>query len=71
MLYYLSLLSEKFGPLRLFEYVTFRAGGALFTAFLLVALLGSPFAAMLRKLNIRFIHKNTQHTSVCPGIFHY
>lgn len=53
MLYYLSLFSGQFGPMRLFEYVTFRAGGALFTAFLLVVLLGAPFAAMLRKLNVR------------------
>ena len=35
MLYYLHNLSDWFGPLRLFEYISFRAGGAFFTAFLL------------------------------------
>ena len=35
MLYYLHNFSEFFGPLRLFEYISFRAGGAFFTAFLL------------------------------------
>ena len=28
MLYYLSLLSEQFGPLNVFQYVTFRTVGA-------------------------------------------
>lgn len=53
MFYYLSLLSESFGPFRLFEYVTFRAGGALFTSFLLVALFGGRFAALLRRWNMQ------------------
>lgn len=53
MLYYLSDLSGTFGPLRLFSYVTFRAGCAAGTAFLLVAIFGGRFAAMLRALNIR------------------
>ena len=53
MLYYLSYFSENFGPLRLFDYITFRAGGAAATAFLIVALFGSRFAAMLRNFNIR------------------
>ena len=53
MLYYLSALEKVFGPFRLFEYVTFRAGGAAVTAFLLVALLGGWFAGALRRLNIR------------------
>ena len=35
MLYYLHNFSDFFGPLRLFEYISFRAGGAFFTAFLL------------------------------------
>ena len=37
MFYYLHNFSELFGPLRLFEYISFRAGGAFFTAFLLTA----------------------------------
>ena len=35
MLYYLHNFSDWFGPFRLFEYISFRAGGAFFTAFLL------------------------------------
>ena len=40
MLYLLAELRDWFGPLRLFEYVTFRSGGALVTAMLLVIFLG-------------------------------
>ena len=53
MFYYLSKFSDLFGPLRLFEYITFRAGGAAATAFLIVVLFGGRFAAMLRNFNIR------------------
>ncbi len=53
MLYYLSEFSNSFGPLRLFEYITFRAGGAAAMAFLIVAIFGKKFAAMLRNFNIR------------------
>ena len=53
MLYYLSYFSENFGPLRLFDYITFRAGGAAATAFLIVAIFGGKFAAMLRSFNVR------------------
>ena len=38
MYYYLSSLSTDWGPLRLFNYITFRAGGAFITAFLIVLL---------------------------------
>ncbi|MBO4648116.1 MAG: phospho-N-acetylmuramoyl-pentapeptide-transferase [Lentisphaeria bacterium] len=40
MLYLLANFRGSFGPLRLFEYVTFRSGCALITAMLLVILLG-------------------------------
>lgn len=53
MLYFLAELRYLWGPLRLFEYITFRAGAAAFTAFLLVALLGGWTARMLRKLNMQ------------------
>ena len=53
MLYWLAELSRSFGPLRLFNYVTFRAGGAWLTAFLLVLLLGGATARMLRRFNVR------------------
>ncbi len=51
MLYLLSQFSDHFGPLRLFDYVTFRAGGAALTAFLLVILLGGWTARKLKALN--------------------
>ena len=53
MLYLLSELENHFGFLRLFDYVTFRAGGAAITSFLIVALLGGWFARCLSKLNIK------------------
>ncbi len=53
MLYLLAHFSEYFGPFRLFDYVTFRAAGAGFTAFLLVLLLGGRFARLLRRWNTR------------------
>ena len=49
MLYYLEGLRSIFGPFRLFEYVTFRAGGALFTAMFIVILFGKPVIALLKK----------------------
>ena len=51
MLYLLSLLGNDFLPFRLFDYVTFRAGGAALTAFLIVILLGGRTARWLRRLN--------------------
>ena len=53
MLYLLSGLSDSFGPLRLFNYVTFRAGGAWLTAFLLVLLLGNTAVRVLKRFNVR------------------
>lgn len=53
MLYYLSELRHIWGPFRLFEYITFRAGAAAFTAFLIVALLGGVTAKLLRKMNMQ------------------
>ena len=50
MLYYLSTFRDHFGPLRLFEYVTFRAGCALAVALILCLLLGPFTVRMLKKL---------------------
>lgn len=49
MLYYLEGLRSTFGPFRLFEYVTFRAGGALLTAMFLVLFFGKPVIGLLKK----------------------
>ncbi|MBR2510531.1 MAG: phospho-N-acetylmuramoyl-pentapeptide-transferase [Lentisphaeria bacterium] len=53
MLYFLAELRHLWGPLRLFEYITFRAGAAAFTAFLIVALLGSWTARKLKQMNMQ------------------
>ena len=42
MLYLLHNFDSFFGPLRVFEYISFRAGGAFFTAFLLTMLCIPP-----------------------------
>ncbi|MBE6405104.1 MAG: phospho-N-acetylmuramoyl-pentapeptide-transferase [Lentisphaerae bacterium] len=52
MLYYLESLRSTFGPFRLFEYVTFRAGGALLTAMLIVLIFGKPVIGLLKKFCI-------------------
>lgn len=51
MFYYISYLKDQFGPLRLFDYVTFRAGGALFTAMILAFLLGPLTVRFLKRFN--------------------
>ena len=51
MLYFLSYLSDLFGPLRLFKYVTFRAGLAAAVAFLIIVLLSPRTIRLLKKLN--------------------
>ncbi len=47
MMYYLSMLSRYFGPLRVFEYSTFRGLAAALTAFLISFLFGKQ---VIRKL---------------------
>ena len=49
MLCDLHNFSQFFGPLRLFEYITFRAGGAFFTAFVLTVAVIPPLLPFLRK----------------------
>lgn len=80
MLYLLSEFSTSVGFLRLFDYVTFRAGGAAFTAFLVVVLFGGKFARYLSNLNVRaaerleglvpveFIDKEKSRTPCMGGI---
>ena len=80
MLYLLSELKDSIGFLRLFDYVTFRAGGAALTAFLIVVLFGAKFARYLSNLNVRaterleglvpveFIDKEKARTPCMGGI---
>jgi phospho-N-acetylmuramoyl-pentapeptide-transferase len=51
MFYYLAELKEFFPPMRLFEYVTFRAGGAAFTAMLLTMILSPLTIRLLKQFN--------------------
>ncbi|MFT3975315.1 MAG: phospho-N-acetylmuramoyl-pentapeptide-transferase [Amaricoccus sp.] len=48
MLYYLAELSQNLSALNLFRYITFRAGGAFFTALIYGFLFGRPLIEMLR-----------------------
>lgn len=52
MLYYLSEFSDQFGPLRVFHYVTPRAGGACLTAFLISVLAGKWVIRKLTELKL-------------------
>ncbi|MCA0406515.1 MAG: phospho-N-acetylmuramoyl-pentapeptide-transferase [Proteobacteria bacterium] len=48
MFYFLSELSSSFGPLNVFRYITFRAGGATVTALFFVLLFGPMIIDKLR-----------------------
>ncbi len=64
MLYYLENFRDSFGPFRLFDYVTFRAGGALVTSLLLVLFLGPVIIPLLRK----FCVANWRYENLLSGI---
>ncbi len=80
MLCLLAYLKDLIGPLRLFDYVTFRAGGALITAMLLCMLLGPLTVRLLKKLRTvapsrlgglvdeKFIDRNKDKTPSMGGI---
>src|ERR1700758_1629821 len=48
MFYWLSQFSDAFGPLNVFRYITFRTGGAMFTAMVFVFLFGPRMITSLR-----------------------
>ena len=52
MLYYLSLLSHWFGPLNVFQYVTFRTVGAALTSFLFCLWIGPRVIEALLRLKL-------------------
>ena len=52
MLYYAHYLREFFSPLNIFQYITFRAGGAVMTSFVLSLLIGPWMIAKLRSYKI-------------------
>ena len=50
MLYFLSELSDGGDAFNLFRYITFRSGGAFFTALLLSFIFGAPVIRRLKKM---------------------
>ena len=52
MLYYLSLFKDDLSFLNIFNYITFRTGGAIVTSFLLSLWLGPGLIAKLRAFMI-------------------
>jgi phospho-N-acetylmuramoyl-pentapeptide-transferase len=66
MLYYLSQLSHVWGPFRLLNYVTFRAGGAAATALVLVLLFGPITIKILKKINTT---APSRHKGLIPDEF--
>jgi phospho-N-acetylmuramoyl-pentapeptide-transferase len=52
MLYYLSNFRDVFFPLNVFQYITFRSGGAFLTALFIWLLFGGRFIAYLKRKKI-------------------
>lgn len=52
MLYSLHLYRDFFTGLNLFQYITFRSGGAFLTSLFTVLFLGGPFIRLLRRLRV-------------------
>ncbi len=52
MLYYVYRLKDLFGPLNVFQYITFRAGAAMMTSFLMSLAIGPWIIAKLRSYKI-------------------
>jgi phospho-N-acetylmuramoyl-pentapeptide-transferase len=52
MLYYLHHYRDLFSPFNLFQYITFRSGGAFLTSLFTMLLLGGPFIRVLKKLRV-------------------
>jgi phospho-N-acetylmuramoyl-pentapeptide-transferase len=52
MLYFLWPYREFFSPLNLFQYITFRSGGAFLSALLMGLVLGKPFIGLLKTLRV-------------------
>ena len=66
MLYYLSQFSHVCGPFRLFNYVTFRAGGAAATALILVLIFGPFTIKLLKRINAT---APSRHKGLIPDEF--
>ena len=58
MFYYLSLFKDDISFLNIFNYITFRTGAAIFTAFFLTLLIGPRVVAKLRSYKIQQIERD-------------
>ncbi|MBI4655741.1 MAG: phospho-N-acetylmuramoyl-pentapeptide-transferase [Elusimicrobia bacterium] len=52
MLYYIHYLKEFFSPLNVFQYITFRSGGAVITSFILSLLIGPYIIKKIKNYKI-------------------
>lgn len=52
MLYNLHLFSEAWSPLNVFQYITFRTGGAFLTALLIMLIFGDWFVGLIKKWEV-------------------
>ncbi|MBR4591616.1 MAG: phospho-N-acetylmuramoyl-pentapeptide-transferase [Elusimicrobiaceae bacterium] len=57
MLYYLSLFKDDISFLNIFNYITFRTGAAIFTAFFLTLMMGPKIVAKLRSYKIQQVER--------------
>jgi len=57
MLYYLHFLKDIFSPLNVFQYITFRTGGALITSFIITILIGPYIINKLKTYKIQQIQR--------------
>lgn len=67
MLYYLSLLTEHFSPLRVFRYITVRTVAGAGTAFLICVVLGPVAIRSLRALRIRERGRTAEDSPLFEG----
>src|SRR3989339_2212449 len=76
MFYYLHTLRDIWSPLNVFQYITFRTGGAMITAFLVSLAIGPAVIARLRKFKVCQVqrtngpstHMSKQGTPTMGGI---
>ncbi len=59
MLYYLANYRDIFSPLNIFQYISFRTGGAVVTAFLLSLFIGPKIIEKLRSYKIQQIQRQS------------
>ncbi|MBV9080195.1 MAG: phospho-N-acetylmuramoyl-pentapeptide-transferase, partial [Elusimicrobia bacterium] len=52
MLYIISLWRDVWSPLNVFQYITFRTGGAFLTALLIMLMFGESFIALVKKWEV-------------------